>query len=71
MQVAFLQSSTKSTHVEPFRRIALERLVSIQITSEFTEAVQSTALKHCFSTTAVVNRVKYQFVAKPQLTRLQ
>jgi len=28
MQVAFLQSSTKSTHVEPFRRfVAPERLV--------------------------------------------
>jgi len=31
MQVAFLQSSTKSTHVEPFRRIAPERLVIIII----------------------------------------
>jgi len=29
MQVAFLQSSTKSTHVEPFRRVAPERLVVI------------------------------------------
>jgi len=29
MQVVFLQSSTKSTHVEPFRRYAPERLICI------------------------------------------
>ena len=32
--------------------------ISIQITSEFTEEIQSTALQHCFGTTAVVNHVE-------------
>jgi len=36
--------------------------ISVHITSEFT------ALKHSFSTTAVVHHVEYQFVTKLQLT---
>jgi len=44
--------------------------ISIQISSEFADSVQTTALKHSFSTATVVHHIEHQFVTKLQLTRL-